>query len=101
MDYWSELLNTKDSAPRESPGITRTSWWVGGWLAPILVILFTLIWSLMIYWLIGWRTRDWQYGTVPYVPAESTFTTQDHSAGRVPKQVELPSRPTGGRNVAR
>ncbi|MCL5103464.1 MAG: hypothetical protein M1133_05040 [Armatimonadetes bacterium] len=98
-------MNTDDTsdarpAPGESEKIIQPVPWVGGWIAPTMVVLFTIFWALTIYWLVGWRTRDWQYGTVPYVPAESTFTTQQHGSGKVPKQVELPVRPTGGRNAA-
>ncbi len=67
---------------------------VGGYLAPILVILFTIFWVLMCYWLIGWRVRDWEFGTVPHVPAQSAFSATNPTPGSpVPKQVQLPLGP--------
>ena len=74
---------------------------VGGWLAPVLVILFTILWSLTIYALIGWRSRDWQYGAVPYIPAESVFTTRSYPAGQAPRQVILPAPVRGGQDAKR
>ncbi len=69
-------------------------WWVagsvGGWLAPSLAFGFTLVWCLMIYFLIGERIRDWQYGVVPYIPGQSILSTEPLTTGPVPDQVELP-----------
>ena len=57
----------------------------------MLAILFTIFWVLTIYWLIGWRTRDWQYGSVPYVPGQSFFVA-DYMTGPAPaRQVCCPS----------
>lgn len=67
-------------------------WWVGGWISPILVAGFTLFWSLLIYWLIGDRARDWQYGVVPYVPGESVLSIERPARGEVPPQVTLPEK---------
>ena len=87
----------------EEPGhrdrLAESNWWAGGYLSPILVILFTIFWTLTIYWLIGWRARDWEYGTLPYVPGESAFTTKFGTAGTPPNQVVLPSSPAGGQNA--
>ena len=77
------------------------SWWAGGYLAPLLVVLFTIFWSLMIYRLIGVRGRDWEYGTVPYVPAQSRFTSQPAPQGPAPHQVVLPESITRGAHVIR
>lgn len=74
----------------DSDDIRGRAWLVGGLVAPGLVILFTIFWVLMSYWLIGWRSRDWEFGTVPYVPAESRYTTSVPPPGPAPKQVELP-----------
>ncbi len=82
--------------PEGQEEIRHRPWWVGGYQAPILVVLFLIFWVLAAYWLIGWRVRDWQFGTVPYVPAESEFTTRPFPRGKAPKQVELPERPQGG-----
>lgn len=79
-------------------------WWSGGYLAPALVVLFTIFWVLMHYWLIGWSTRDWEFGTMPYVPADSAFTSREVKLRVPPKQVilppDLPGVP-GGANVPR
>jgi hypothetical protein len=74
---------------------------VGGYLAPMLVVLFTIFWVLLAYWLIGWRARDWQFGAAPYVPGQSVFTTRRVPTGAVPKQVELPRKPEGGNRAER
>lgn len=84
-----------DERRRTSPKL------VGGYLTPTLVVLFTIFWVLLAYWLIGWRTRDWAFGTAPYVPGQSVFTTRQVPTGAVPKQVELPKRPKGGNRAER
>ena len=71
-------------------GLLREPGSVGGWFTPILVVVFIILWSLMIYWLIGDRPTDWNYGVVTYVPGESFESTQRVGPGKVPKQVELP-----------
>ncbi|MDO8683404.1 MAG: hypothetical protein Q7N50_07985 [Armatimonadota bacterium] len=76
-------------------------WWVGGWLSPIFVAAGTLIWCLLIYFLIKDRPRDWQYGVVPYIPAESAITSKTGPAGPSPKQVQLPKRSQEGKNEKR
>ncbi len=91
LAYGGELLNERH-VDRGNP------WLVGGYLAPALVVLFTIFWVMMSYWLIGWRSRDWEFGSVPYVPGQSYFTTSFPS-GPPPKQVELPQ--TGGAHRAR
>lgn len=69
-------------------------WWVGTYLSPVLVVGFTLVWCLLIYFLIRDRSgsRDWQYGVVPYVPAESIESTAPTPTGRAPLQVEYPTK---------
>ena len=64
---------------------------VGGWFAPKLVVAFIILWSLLIYALIGDRPSDWQYGVFPYVPGQSIFSTS-RVPSTPPKQVELPAR---------
>ena len=64
--------------------------YVGGWLAVVIAAGFTIIWSLMVYFAIGDRPRDWQYGTTPYVPSESTYSTERAPTGKPPPQVVLP-----------
>lgn len=85
--------------PGESEAIFQTDWWVGGWVAPTVVTLFTIFWLLGAYWLIGWRQSTWQHNIVPYVPAESIFTSDQPSGGTPPKQVELPQPSQGGTNA--
>lgn len=65
---------------------------VGGWFTPIVVVGFIILWSLMIYWLIGDRPTDWNYGVMPYIPGQSIESTHRIGSGQVPKQVELPIR---------
>lgn len=79
--------------------LAGSNWWAGGYLSPTLVILFTIFWTLGIYWLIGWRSRDWQYGTLPYVPGQSSFTTDYGTSGTPPHQVIYPTQPGGGPNA--
>ena len=87
--------------PEHQEQLRQHPWIVGGYLAPTLVVLFTIFWVFAAYWLIGWRTRDWAFGTVPYVPAQSVFTTRPFPHGRAPKQVQLPTRPEGGKRAER
>lgn len=81
--------------PREHESPRFQKWWVGGWLAPILVTLGTLAWCFLIYGLIGDRPRNWEYGVTPYVPGESIFSTEPVPAGPVPREVELPNEEPG------
>ena len=120
LGIWSNLLNDQDfdhthpevpkgchpETPEDMQRLRESSWWAGGYLAPILVVLFTIFWSLAAYWLIGWRSSDWQFGTLPYIPSQSAFTTRPVPPN-LPKQVTLPE-PTpapkpahvrGGRNA--
>lgn len=87
--------------PEDREQLRRHPWMVGGYLAPTLVVLFTILWVLAAYWLIGWRTRDWSFGTAPYIPAQSVYTTRPFPHGPAPKQVQLPSRPKGGKRAER
>lgn len=84
--------------------IARSTWWVGGWITPIIVVAFTVLWVLLHYWLIGDRSasRTWQYGTPPYVPGESIATVKPPTAGQPGNQVVLPMLPPrGGANASR
>jgi|GEM_PF-2036970 len=76
--------------PEHEQRLEISRWWVGGFLSPILAVLFTIFWVFMSYWLIGWRSRDWEFGTVPYVPGQSYFTSYGSTGGKVPDQVEMP-----------
>ena len=76
--------------PRRNPTLGLPVRWVGGWTAPILVVVFTILWNMLIYWLIGDRPRVWQYGTLQYVPGVSIVSAEQASTGRVPPQVEYP-----------
>ena len=90
-----------DTYPGGTPEITRTTWWVGGWISPILVAAFTILWCFLAYWLIGDRPREWQYGVMPYVPGESVFSSETPPSGTPPKQVILPNITPGGNNARR
>lgn len=84
----------------DTPAFRR--WWVGGWLAPLLVTVWMLVWVLMIYRLVGDRPSDWNYGVTPYVPGESVFSTEHPPKGDAPEQVTLPPLPpTGSGNAGR
>jgi hypothetical protein len=77
---------------REKPEFHR--WWVGGiggWTAPLLAAGFTVLWSLLIFFLIGERPTTWKFGVVPYVPAQSILSSQAEPRGKVPKQIEFPT----------
>lgn len=87
--------------PRNKGEEPVNKWFVGGYLAPALVVLFTIFWVLTAYWLIGWRERDWSFGTLPYIPAQSAFTTRPYPSGKVPQQVQLPPREQGGKRATR
>lgn len=87
--------------PEGQEEVRHRPWWVGGYQSPLLVALFVVFWVLAAYWLIGWRVRDWQFGTLPYVPAESVYTTRPFPKGKAPKQVELPSDTGGGQSAER
>lgn len=73
---------------RESPAFGR--WWVGGWIAPLVVAGFIVGWCLVIFFLIGDRKPDWKYGVIPYVPGQSAISSELAPAGLEPQQVELP-----------
>ena len=77
----------------------NSTWWVGGWLAPLLVTGFTIFWALIIYLLIGSRPVTWNYGAAQYVPGSSIFSTQPKPTGPPPRQVVLPEKTTGGANA--
>jgi hypothetical protein len=62
----------------------------GGWITPVIVVGFTIIWCLGIYFLIGNRPTDWNYGVIPDIPGQSFESTQILPSGPAPKQVELP-----------
>lgn len=77
-------------------------WYVGGYTAPLLAFFFTLLWVGLQFVLIGWRTPDWQFGTLPYVPGDSVFVTD--FAPSIPQrgnQVELPAPTPGGTDAPR
>lgn len=80
-----------DPEHSDTPAFRR--WWVGGWLAPLLVTGWMLIWVFVIYWLIGDRPTDWNYGVTPYVPGESVFSTEHPPKGKAPAQVIIPPAP--------
>lgn len=92
----SEQEHPKVSMDKQE--VERHNWWIGGWISPILAAAFTAFWGLMIYALIGERPTHWQYGVVPYVPAQSYLISKEPGAGRLPKQIQLPPRSTNGNN---
>lgn len=77
------------------------SWWVGSWSWPVGVTLATILWVLLIYFLVGDRSRDWQYGVMPYVPGASALSTESLGAGPAPHQIVLPETQPGGGNERR
>lgn len=95
-----EYDHTHPEIPRqihpECPGHLQKpelhKWWVGGWLAPIFVAGFTVLWCLLIFGLIGERPTKWQYGVVPYLPSESIISSRPAPSGTPPKQIEFPAK---------
>ncbi len=83
--------------------LTRPSTWVGGWLSPALTVAFTVFWIVLIIVLIGDRQarRDWQYGTVPFVPGQSILTIEPVDPDVSANQIELPKLRGGGANAPR
>jgi hypothetical protein len=92
-------LNEQKTEHQPSTGSEETR--AGGYIAPLIAIAFTVLWPLAFYWLIGDRPRDWQYGTVRYVPAQSLASSVAYPSGPTPKQVILPEPDTGGGNAPR
>lgn len=78
---------------RRSPELSV--WFVGGWLSPALVVGFLILWHLLWHSAIMHRPRFWEYGTMPYVPAQSVFTTASVPLKGIPDQVTFPPRPGG------
>lgn len=85
--YVPEGLHPENPQQRDS--VELSTWWVGGWLSPALTIVFTLLWVLSIYRAIGNRPVMWNYGSMPYVPGQSVFSTSQPPSGTAPRQVEL------------
>jgi hypothetical protein len=70
------------------------------WLIVFTITVLLVLWVGLSYWLIGDRPRQWDYGSVPYIPAESAATTQEPALGaaKVPRQIpEIPQAPRGGK----
>jgi hypothetical protein len=70
------------------------------WLPVLIVALLMILWIGLSFFLIGNRPRHWDYGSTPYIPAESAFTTQEPALGtaNVPRQIpEIPQPPAGGK----
>lgn len=90
-------LEIPDSIPPDSRDrILRRkplAWWQGSWYFPVAAAAFTVLWGLLIYSLIGNRPTVWQYGVVPFVPAESFLSSQEPDGTKAPKQVILPIKP--------
>jgi hypothetical protein len=95
-DQPEETQEQTKPGPGGTPAITQTQWFVGGWLSPLIVAAFTVIWVMLIFFLIGWRTRGWQYGVLPYIPGEALNTVQYVSPHDVPRQVQYPTPGPGG-----
>ncbi|MCE5199993.1 MAG: hypothetical protein ABFD54_08450 [Armatimonadota bacterium] len=77
---------------RNDPSFQK--WFVGGWIAPILVVMYTVGWHGLMHGILHDRPRHWQYGVVPYVPAQSWLTTRYPPKDSLPKQVILPKKTT-------
>jgi hypothetical protein len=98
-------LSTEPHGSQDNEATTarQSDWherkWAGTWWAPILVAVGIFVWCVLIYSLIGHRVREWQYGTVPYIPGESPTSSKQVGTqiGGVPNQVQLPqTQPSGG-----
>jgi len=65
---------------------------------PFAIAAAIVAWAALIYTVIGSKPRTWAYGTLPYVPAESAYSTQRPAAGPAPQQAApLPPAPKGVR----
>lgn len=94
-DLQDQQTNQANKEPTSKPHLES----VGGWLAPVIVTLFTLIWVMLIYGLIGDRPVDWKYGVTPYIPGQSIISTQQAPKGIAPKQIEIPSAARNRQNA--
>jgi hypothetical protein len=91
----------EDAARR---GTNEAAKFVGGWWAPLLVAGGTLAWCFLIYFLMGNRERNWQYGTVPYIPGSTIYVSRDVPNTLYPKplvELPLPTQTTGGTGATR
>jgi hypothetical protein len=71
------------------------------WLPVLIITALLVLWVGLSYFLIGDRPPHWDYGSVPYIPAESAATTQEPALGaaHVPRQIpEIPQPPAGGKS---
>ena len=56
-----------------------------------LIATLIVVWAGLVYFLVGDRPREWDYGSQPYIPAESYRSTEaPPPAQNAPTQVELP-----------
>jgi hypothetical protein len=92
----AELPHGASLEDHSQPQMNR--WWVGGWLAPMLVTAFTLGWLLFIYYMVPEIPSNWKYHVVPYVPGQSVISTEQPKNNDRP-QVELPTAIPGGSNA--
>ena len=68
------------------------------WGVPFAIAGAIVAWAALLYTVIGSKPRAWAYGTLPYVPAESAYSSERPQAGPAPQQVlPLPAAPKGGR----
>jgi hypothetical protein len=73
-----------------------------GWILIVLLGLSLIVWGLLAYRLVRDRPREWDFGALPDVPAESAASSVEPAGGApVPRQLEpLPrSSPAGGRSA--
>jgi predicted metal-binding membrane protein len=61
-----------------------------------LIAVLIVAWGATIFFLVGNRPTNWDYGAHPYVPGESYQTTHGVPKNpQPPPQVELPPAPRG------
>ncbi len=67
------------------------------WAVVIIVVLFILLWTAVIYHAVGDRPRTWDYGTTPYIPAQSYYSSQPQPTGQPapPRQIPPVTPPPG------
>ena len=55
-----------------------------------LVAALILVWGAVVFFLVGERPTEWDYGSHSYIPGEAYDTTGGLPRGPAPPQVELP-----------
>ncbi|HEY3283590.1 MAG TPA: hypothetical protein VGN26_15090 [Armatimonadota bacterium] len=63
------------------------------WVVPVGLALSIVAWGALIRAAVPDRPRGWSYGTLPYVPADTAYSTERPAVGKAPRQIEPPPPP--------